>query len=899
MAVIKKVVRSNPLSTFSAVADRGNADVWEAIADTIDDVYRERVEPAALAEMERRGTEEGIRAAETNSPVVKTSYPSAPSQTVTGHDHSVHAGQTHTKWLKYSNQNATRNKPLSDKLVSSMSFLPELGVTMEVISGGQDGKGEGNRRTGSTRHDHGDAADADFYKEGRKLDWNNPDDVPLFQEIVKRARANGVTGIGAGDDYMGAGRMHIGFGPEAVWGAGGKGANAPGWLREAAAHPLGMGGHSHGPAVTTVTASDGAIQPKQYSPFSGKLLQAHDAAAKVAYGGQILTQGQTDILDLSRQYEMNPEGFGQAAQEYIDQIVANAPDVLKTEIRSDLNQIAQRRTAGIMADKQADTRKRANNSNQAMIERYSSEYAELKAAGDEEGASIAFDRLSSQLRLRESLPGLAFTQAQSANVIRAAEKSAARIKAQAQKAQIAEVKGELKEVLKAAKAGLHAESEGLLSDPNVVAMHPELAREAKAYVTLRDEMPGLKALPPDQLDGIVANSAQGAISEEWEIDVIKAAQKIAKDSRKAWATDPIAHASEVLENKPPQIPEYIPGAEDQFIDVLSERRKYGNALYANGRVEKPRFFSDEERQRLALVLGKDSPPEVRAAVSEMLVGGFMAVDGEEDPVTGRSKTAYEDVFRVFDELKVDGITRHGAKMAAVGGIDVTAEALRGQSMLDENLVETPTSAKQNEYLNEVLGEALGSVAGNIKVHSSIKTFTSALYAANAGEMDPESAEAKALYKDSIQRALGQSENGRGDLVGGIQAVFGNKLVLPPTVNGEEAQKALTMALGFVPDLRGKTALERMAMMGGALLGEQGGNLIEDAWLAASDGRGVPLAGDQPISRDYFKQEEIRIVSFDGRYYRIEYGPEGAAQDASDENGNIYLFELDKLVGAMQ
>lgn len=136
-------------------------------------------------------------------------------------------------WLRYANQGATRNQPISDELARAMSFLPDMGVTMHVVSGGQDGKGEGTRRTGSTRHDHGGAADADFYMNGRKLDWNNPSDQPIFAQIVSRARANGVTGIGAGDDYMGAGRMHVGFGKEAAWGAGGKSDNAPEWLRTA------------------------------------------------------------------------------------------------------------------------------------------------------------------------------------------------------------------------------------------------------------------------------------------------------------------------------------------------------------------------------------------------------------------------------------------------------------------------------------------------------------------------------------------------------------------------------------------------------------------------------------------------------------------------------------------
>ena len=136
-------------------------------------------------------------------------------------------------WLQYSNQKATRNDPLDPSLVSAMSFLGDMGITMNVISGGQEAAGEGGSRTGSTRHDHGMAADVDFYKDGRKLDWNNPDDLPVLVQIVQTAKSRGVTGIGAGDDYMGAGRFHVGFGNPGVWGAGGKGANAPEWLTAA------------------------------------------------------------------------------------------------------------------------------------------------------------------------------------------------------------------------------------------------------------------------------------------------------------------------------------------------------------------------------------------------------------------------------------------------------------------------------------------------------------------------------------------------------------------------------------------------------------------------------------------------------------------------------------------
>lgn len=180
-------------------------------------------------------------------------------------------------WLRYSNQGAIRSKPLSGGLLDALSFLPDLGVQMEVFSGGQAPKGSGGPRTGSTRHDHGNAADAFFYKDGRRLDWSNPADVPIFQSIVKQARANGVTGIGAGDGYMQPGSMHIGFGKEAVWGAGGKGANAPDWLSEAYhGHPnhkhqvaggagtaTAVGGLSMTPSSPPDTLQGAQMQPNQ------------------------------------------------------------------------------------------------------------------------------------------------------------------------------------------------------------------------------------------------------------------------------------------------------------------------------------------------------------------------------------------------------------------------------------------------------------------------------------------------------------------------------------------------------------------------------------------------------------------------------------------------------------
>lgn len=183
-----------------------------------------------------------------------------------------------TDWLQYANQNATRRLPLSSQLVQAMGFLPELGVSMEVFSGGQPEKGSGLARVGSVRHDHGNAADVFFSKDGRRLDWANTDDRSVFQEIVKRAKAAGVTGFGAGPGYMQPGSMHIGFGSPGVWGAGGKGVTAPDWLSAA---------YNGTPLRTMAAAKAGAADPV------GEVLSA--GGSQPILGSMSTTAGQTPL----------------------------------------------------------------------------------------------------------------------------------------------------------------------------------------------------------------------------------------------------------------------------------------------------------------------------------------------------------------------------------------------------------------------------------------------------------------------------------------------------------------------------------------------------------------------------------------------------------------------------
>lgn len=148
-------------------------------------------------------------------------------------------------------QAKTRRADISPKLYNLLNGVgSELNVHFEVYSGGQNEK---TGFTGSTRHDHGEAADVRAYvvENGKRryLDQSNPADRKVWSQIVKLSRAGGATGIGAAEGYMGNGAMHIGFNGKprvvngkvvksaatytGVWGAGGSSQNAPKWLRDA------------------------------------------------------------------------------------------------------------------------------------------------------------------------------------------------------------------------------------------------------------------------------------------------------------------------------------------------------------------------------------------------------------------------------------------------------------------------------------------------------------------------------------------------------------------------------------------------------------------------------------------------------------------------------------------
>src|SRR4051794_28818210 len=105
--------------------------------------------------------------------------------------------------IKEDTAGAIRSKPISAKLRKVLLAAADAaGVdVVRVTSGGQDALGQGTRRTGSTRHDLGNAADLELWKGGHALDFTDADGLTVFETFATAAAANGATGIGAAEGY--------------------------------------------------------------------------------------------------------------------------------------------------------------------------------------------------------------------------------------------------------------------------------------------------------------------------------------------------------------------------------------------------------------------------------------------------------------------------------------------------------------------------------------------------------------------------------------------------------------------------------------------------------------------------------------------------------------------------
>jgi len=601
-----------------------------------------------------------------------------------------------------------------------------------------------------------------------------------------------------------------------------------------------------------VRTSEGKLEPRLYSPYAGEILQAHNIAAGIAYNAEMQEKGAVDLLSMSQEFPLNPTGFQEAADQYIESVVENAPDAFKADLKGALGKEASRRFLGMVEERHRDIRQRANNSSRALMERWSTNYAEALAAGNDEEANDALAELNSVLQAREALPGVAWTPEQSANVIVDAQRAAGQI-VDRQRSEIRkEYKGILDTITKAARAGMHGEDEAVLADPLVQTLLPEEWAEAMAFTTLRDQMPEFHLLPPSQQRDVVAELRASPVSQDFQIDVVNAAERATNENAKAWEDDPIAHANEVLTDKPAQMPDPSVEGLDKFGAWTASRVEYSDRLNEQGYYDGAAYFTKEEAATISAFM-KDADIETRAAFAMGIAGG-----------------AGDRAAEVFAHLDTDPVLRLSATLA-------------GQELIASQQVRLPQNANQMEAHNldaALVMYDLGLDGGGQEMRD-IMQLAASLYASTdeAKGLDPNSRDAEALMEQAVQRALGQTMI-RNEAHGGVQEVMGQMTLLPPSVSGKAADESLRRAADRMwTETEGdKTVLRR--------------GLWQEAWESASRFGSVPMVGPVRMTPDMLTSGRVSLVPYSATEYRMVVDGGTPVQDAQ---GRLYVFDIQKLI----
>lgn len=852
MAQIRRVVRSNPLSNFTQAAPP-TGGAFRLMAELADDAYRQLV-PAAQKEMEALGSGVGREIAKQQIGDPKGSTLVASSMGTS--DVSASLAKTESGG-NYQAQN-------SEGFVGKYQW-------------GQDRLNDYNRSTGSSFTLEQFKASPAVQEAAQK--WHEADILSNLGDLAGRM----VKGIAMTPGAL-IGAAHLGGigGARRFVESGGaydpadsNGTKISDYARThggASVSASSMGGAE--PFIPTMLReADGALTARLYSPLSGPMLQAANAAAGVAYQSEISLKAMTDIMGMSEQFPLDPEGFSQAADGYVSDLMKSVPDLFKQDVRAMLDTEVKRRVLGMAEERQRDTRQRADNGSRALVERYSDDYAAAIVGGNQDEIAAARSQLDGVLRARESLPGVAWTPEQSFNAVRNAEATAQRAQEKARNEQISTWKGVLSNIYDAAKNGRTSVDEGILSNPIVDQLLPNEASKARSAIILRDEMPSFMRMTPAEQKAAIEEMRAQPVGQPWETDLFQTAEDAAIDNAKAWEKDPIKRASEVLPEKPPALPSADEAMQNPaaFTAALQARSVYAEKLKAGGYVDFTAMLSDDEATQIGAMFSKDVPPEVRAAMAGAVASGL-----------GNASAQF------FKEIKNDDpvLRMSGMLMARGGDQSVSGMAMRGQSMIDEGLVQLPRTVD----LGDDVKAALSGVS--ISNEADIVNFAKAIYASNARGVDPSSQDAKIKMKEAVQMALGQTTNRRGEKIGGVQRVAGNDVLLPPSINGKALDDAIEQSF-ITPEM---TAGQAFASIWGGISRSPAADMWGAAGIGQSKGS-IPMLGGAPLDASLISDGIVKLIPTTNGAYRMQVTMSGGASDVVNENGSIYQFDAQALVDA--
>lgn len=865
MAEIRRITRSDPRSQFQNVAPAGGT-TFGILADTMEQAY-DFLRPAALEQMTQYGAEVGREIARQQIGDPAGSFTLASSGGAVGGDFDAA--------LRTSESGGNSQVVNSEGFGGLYQFgQPRLddynrihGTSHTVASITQPGQ-EATQETIYQWHKGSILGELGGYVgttvNGQTLDEN---------AIVAMAHLGGTGGarqyIESGGAYNPADSNGTSLSDYAAKFGGGSITRST-----SGGSPVGL------PPPTLLRDADGNLTARLFSPLSGEFGQAANAAAGLTYRADIEVKAATDIMSMSQQFMLDPAGFAQASQEYLQNLVSQAPEMFREDVRATITQEVHRRYLGMVEEKQRDTFQRAENSSAALIDRYSSDLAQSYASGNVDQIAAADMRLAEVLRARETIPGASWTPEQSRNAQIAAREAGVELQRTRQREQQTTWRSSLDTIIKAAGAMRTASGEGILDNPAVRAAFPELVAEADAAIAVRDMMPSLKAATPADQQTFLDNFLANPVVSDWEVSMGTAIGKVVKESARLWKADPIAQAQTVLppEQRPLPLPPFDPTNPTSFIDGLAARSVDAQQLVDQGYVTEKVMLSDAEATQIGALMSKDSPPEVRMAVAAAAVNAL-----------GDAAVPF------LQEVKSDDpVLLHAAMMTARGGSAATAGLMmRGQAMLDEGLATAPSKATQSAAMGGDVSAALLAAGVPVDASSQVMKAATAIYAATvpAGPID-DATQAQHMAA-AVQTALGQ-ETTRGVTTGGVQTLGAFPTLLPVGVDGKSANTAILTAFG-----RNVSTWDRITSLGRVSQPQADPAIWSSAGVGWSAGSG-PMLGGQPIDGALWDSGNLRLVPVPkagAMVYRMEYIGTGAATDVRDASGNTYIFDMGALMEA--
>jgi hypothetical protein len=679
--------------------------------------------------------------------------------------------------------------------------------------------------------------------------------------------------------------------------------------------------------ATIIQKADGSLQPRLYSPGSGEFLEAYNAAAQVLYRNEAELETTAALMNLSNQYTLDPDGFQQAARGYIEETLKNVPDMFRPELRAVMAEQVQRRALGILEDKQADIRQRAANSNQALIEKHSKALSDAMVAGNPDAIAKAEADLRSQLIVRESLPGQAWTPEQTGNYIAGAredaqaaleqsldEKERVRLRAaaEAERAQMqmdrisgamadavadaqvraakvqqenrakakAEMDRQLRLVRDAALSGQKSAYDALLMGPFTDAIDPALLEEATAARAMADGMPGFLAATPADRAATIADLRAQPVTSSMDQKTVEAFERADRLVTEAFQKDPIAAAAAYLPQKPQQLP---PISDPQaYGEGLKARLEYGRMLQAGGYTLGVPLFSKAEREQAGALFGKGVPAEAKMVAAVAVV-----------------EALGEDAGLFFEQAKSDDRVSLvvGQMLASGGDATVGLEAMRGQEMLDAGVAKRPKVPPVQAVSTDI-----ATALSGLMVPDTVTDVAAAILVARGhAETDLKTVDGKKALEAAMQSALGQtSDPVSKKTYGGVQMVVREQTLLPPDISGQDLSIAIERAMTTPPTDFLASAVRAIDGAVGIPNPEPRQISPQDAWTQAG-GLGAPLVGGAPIPDIAMGDVVIRPVGNSGMYQLFVKRADGGMTPAHVQMApNIpYLFSPAELIRATQ